>query len=183
MNPREQYIALFEDLAKRHVDINHQPAVANGGRFFVEPDYNVIQGGAKLYNAGWNLILEGFDGKVDDNRHGGTPILEKVGFSVLKHCKREDSAAQAAAYKDGWAIGWELLNHLRAVCANRHNAVANNWISAGVNIPQHIVTGSIQFLDVGPRFDQYYGQRFSVDMRVVCSLSYERTSNRWQTPS
>lgn len=181
MNPRSEYIALFEDLAKRNVDINHRPAEPNGSRFFVEVDFGVLMGGTKLFNTGWNLLVEGFDGRVDDNRHGSRPIYEKVGFSVMKHCKREDLAAQAAAYRDAWAIGWELLNHLRTICEQRGTAVDDGLISAGINIPLHILDGTISFLDVGPRFDQFYGQRFAFDMRMFCSLSYSRTPDRWQS--
>ena len=183
MNPREHYFTLFEDLAKRNVDVAHATTTEDERRFFIEQEYNVIQAGGQLHNAGWNMLLEGYDGKVDDNGAGSTPLLLRTAFSILKHAEREDSAAHTAAYNGAWAIGWEILLHLRAVCENRAQAVANDWISAGVNIPSHVIGASIEFLDVGPRFDYFFGVRFSFDIRQHCDLPSARDPVKWRSLS
>jgi len=181
MNPRAQLYLFYEDIAKRNVDVAHTPTDADGTRFFLEQEYNLIQGGGQLQNLGWNMLVEGYDGRDDDNRHSSNPLYVRGAFSILTHCEREDSAAHTAAYNAAFLIGWEILNHMDHVCQNRANAVSDDLLSAGINIPSHIIRKSIEFLDVGPRFDQYYGMRFQFDLRQHCDLSIERDPDKWRS--
>jgi hypothetical protein len=179
MDPRTQYIAYMEDLAKRHADIAHNPASKASTRFFLELDYEQLMGWTEPSNLGWNMVLMGFETVMDDNRHGGR--VEKVVclFDILKHVKRTDDPDELqATYTAAREIGEEILVRMREHQDNPCTAD----VSAGIVVPYSLQWAGKRTIEVGPRWDNYYGYRFNVDLLVDQGVKRASTPEKWITP-
>lgn len=176
VDPRTAYISYMEDLARRNADIHHVPGVTQ--RFFLELDYEVILGWEEPDNTGWNMVLMGYETSSDDNRHGRR--IEKVAciFDILKYCKADDRAALQAVYRDARLIGEEILAHMKEHCDDPCSAV----VSAGIIVPYAVKMGSKKTIEVGPRWDNYFGYRFSVDVLQDAEVQKPSDPAKWIAP-
>ena len=179
MDPRTQYIAYMEDLAKRHADIAHNPASKATTRFFLELDYEQLMGWTEPQNTGWNLVLMGFETVMDDNHRNRW--VEKVVclFDILKHVKRKDDPAELqATYTQAREIGEEILARMRDHQADPCNAA----VSAGIEVPYALQWNSKRTIEVGPRWDNYHGYRFTVDLLMDQHVKRSSDPAKWITP-
>lgn len=177
MTPRDQYIGYFRDLAMRHADIAHDPNDATKCRFYLELDYNNILGWTEPNNKGWNLVLMGYETNGWDNKHGRK--VEKVTcvFDILKYAKAEDPAAQQAIYNQARDIGEELLVRFAEHTKNPCNAD----VSAGVVVPYAVDFQNKQTIEVGPRWNNYFGYRFSVNVLMDAYVKTASDPDKWLT--
>lgn len=180
MNPRTLYIAFMEDLAKRHVDIAHDPAAKATTRFFLELDYEKLMGWNEPQNKGWNLVLMGFETAMDDNRHGRR--VEKVVciFDILKHHKGDDPVALQQLYDQARAIGEELLIRAREMQDNPCAAIADGHVSEDIEIPYSFRWGGKRTIEVGPRWNNYFGYRFEMDLLVDAGVKAASDPDKWR---
>lgn len=179
MDPRTAFINYVEDLAKWNVDIRHTTAAP---RFFLELEYNKLHGPKeKPDNTGWNLVLMGFETITDDNRHGRA--IEKVVmiFDILKHVSKALTADEfTAQYSQAREIGEEVLcrfeEHTKDPCEAQ--------VSDGITIPYSLVLGSKRTIEVGPRYDAFYGYRFIIDVLLDEHTVLKRpiTPEKWAAP-
>lgn len=178
MDPRTQYIAYFEDLAKRNVDIAHTPAVKGGTRFFLELNYEKLMGWNEPQNTGWNLVLMGYETKMHDNQRARR--VEKVVcvFDILKHCKTDDATALQLVYTTARQIGEELLLRFKEHTENPCAAA----VSSGIVVPYALDWNSKQTIEVGPRWNDYFGYRFSVDVMMDEYVMKASDAAKWRTP-
>jgi hypothetical protein len=184
MNPRTLYIAFFEDLAKRHADIRHVAGSKATQRFFLELDYGKLMGATEPSNLGWNLVLMGFETVMDDNRHGSR--MEKVVclFDVLKHVKAAaDGPMLQAVYDQAREIGEELLIRAREMQDNPCAAIAAGHVSEDVEIPYSFRFGGKRTIEVGPRWDNFFGYRFQLDLLIADGVKKASTDAKWITPA
>jgi hypothetical protein len=177
MDPRTDFFNYVEDLARRHVDIAHEPAVVGGKRFFLELDYEKLLGDTKPDNTGWNLVLMGYETSTDDNRHGRR--VEKITFifDILKHAPQGDPDALQAAYTEARIIGEELLARMEQDQKNPCDAE----LSEGIVVTYSLRMGSKRTTEVGPRYDNFYGYRFSVDLLQEMPFRPGATEGKWRT--
>lgn len=177
MNPRKQYIDYFEDLARRNVDIAHDPTSRASRRFFLELDYEKLMGWEAPNNTGWNLVLMGYETAGWDNRHGRK--VEKVScvFDVLKHAKNGDPELLQGIYDQAREIGEELLVRFDEHTNNPCDAV----LSAGVEVPYAVDFQGKQAIEVGPRWDNFFGYRFSLTVLQDKYVKRTSTPSRWRT--
>ena len=178
MDPRTAYIAYMEDLATLHVDIAHDSSTKAGTRFFLELDYEVILGWTEPQNTGWNLVLMGYETAMDDNRHGRQ--VEKVVclFDVLKYCKADDPVALQATYTAARIIGEQLVARMHAAGKEPCDTLA----SPGITLPYRVHPGSKRTIEVGPRWDNYFGYRFSIDLLQDEDVQLQLDPAKWKTP-
>lgn len=171
-DPRTDYIAYMEDLAKRNVDIAHK---ASDVHFFLELDYEAIMGGSEPRNTGWNMVLMGYETASDDNKHGRR--IEKVVciFDILKHSKADDPVALQTVYTEARAIGEELLTLMAEQCKNPCDA----QVSTGIVVPYNVLLGTKKTIEVGPRWDNYFGYRFAVDVLQDTGVQQRSTASKW----
>lgn len=174
-DPRTAYIAYMEDLARRNADIQHVPGTAI--HFFLELNYEAILGWEEPDNTGWNMVLMGYETSSDDNRHGRR--IEKVAciFDVLKYCKADDAVALQEVYKQARLIGEEVLARMKEHCDDPCNAD----ISTGITVPYNVLLGTKKTIEVGPRWDNYFGYRFSVDVLQDEQVMQHSTPAKWLT--
>lgn len=177
MDPRTQYIAYLEDLAKRNVDIAHTPATKGGTRFFLELNYEKLMGWNEPANKGWNMVLMGYETKADDNRRARRVERVVCVFDILKHAKNDPVELQEV-YTAARAIGEELLQRFKEHTENPCDAE----VSAGIIVPYSIDLGSKQTVEVGPRWNDYYGYRFSVDVMMDEYVMQASDPAKWRTP-
>jgi len=178
MDPRTQYLNYMEDLAKRHADIAHVPGRTTG-RYFLELDYEQLMGHTEPSNLGWNMVVMGFETAMDDNKHGGR--VEKVVciFDILKHVKAKgDPAELQATYTQAREIGEEILIRMREQQDNP--CLAD--VSAGIVVPYSLQWGAKRTIEVGPRWDNFYGYRFSLDLLMDQGVKKKSTPAKWITP-
>ena len=174
MNPRKQYIDYWRDLARRNVDIAHDPSSKATTRFFLELDYEKLMGWNEPNNTGWNLVLMGYETTGWDNRHGRK--VEKVScvFDVLKHVKADDPVLLQETYDKAREIGEELLVRFQEHTDNPCGAV----LSAGVEVPYAVDFQGKQAIEVGPRWDNYFGYRFSLPVLMDKYVKRASTPDR-----
>lgn len=184
MNPRAVYIAFFEDLARRHADIAHSSASKNTQRFFLELDYEKLMGATAPNNLGWNLVLMGYETNMNDNRHGSRMENVVCIFDVLKHVKAAaDGAALQAVYDQARDIGEELLIRAREMQDDPCAAIADGHVSEDVEIPYSFRFNGKRTIEVGPRWDNFYGYRFSLDLLMEGGVKTESDPTKWITPA
>lgn len=183
MDQRTAYIGYWEELAKRNVDIQHRPASKATTHFFLELDYEKIMGYTEPNNLGWNLVLMGYETQMDDNHHGRQ--VEKVIciFDVLKHCKADDPALLQATYTQAREIGDELLARLKEHQKNPCDAFADDELTAGITIPYSTVWNSKRSMEVGPRWNNYFGYRFTVDILMDEFVKSASDNAKWGDPA
>jgi hypothetical protein len=181
MNPRTLYIAFMEDLAKRHVDIAHDPASKSTTRFFLELDYEKLLGWNEPQNKGWNLVLMGFETQSDDNRHGRR--VEKVSciFDILKHSKGDDPVALQLLYDQAREIGEEVLIRAREMQDDPCSAIDAGQVSDGITIPYSFRMGTKRTIEVGPRWNNYFGYRFDIELMLDAGVKAASTGAKWRS--
>ena len=178
MDPRTQLIAYVEDLAKRNADIAHSAA---NKRFFLELDYNVLMGQKQQPdNQGWNLVMMGFESAANDNFHGRRVERVSLILDVLKHVgKGVDEVALHALYTTAREIGEELLARFEEHTKNPCNAA----VTAGIIVPYSLRLDTKKTIEVGPRWDNFHGYRFSVDVLMDAYVMKASDPAKWITPA
>jgi hypothetical protein len=181
MDPREQLITYMAEMAKRNADIAHNPATAATTRFFLELNYNKLQGpNEKPNNTGWNLVLMGYESSADDNKHGRTIERVPMVFDILKHVSKSMTDAQFTAhFTAARLIGEELIVRIMEQCKNPCAAFDAGHISAASLVPYNILQGSKKTIEVGPRYDEFYGYRFAVDVLQDVGVKQASDPAKW----
>lgn len=176
MDPRQPFIDYIEDLAKRHAAIAHS---ATNKRFFLELDYDKLLGDQRPDNTGWNLVLMGFETQQDDNKHARRVERVTFLFDILKHVPKGDPAALHAVYNDAREIGEELMIRFKEHTENPCDAA----VSEGITVPYSLLWQTKRTIETGPRFDHFYGYRFSADVLLDQYLKKASDPNQWGEPS
>lgn len=162
MDTRNNYLAYMEELAKRHVDIAHNPADRSSTRFFLELDYEHLVGADKPNNKGWNMVVMGYESELHD-RGGRLEDHVVCLFDVIKHVPTGSKPPELqAVYSQAREIGMEILMQMEA---HRLNPCAAQ-LSDGVEVPYHFQLDGTKTIEVGPRFDGFYGYRFLSTIRM-----------------
>lgn len=178
MDPRTQLIAYVEDLAKRNADIAHSTA---NKRFYLELSYNMLMGQKEQpNNTGWNVVMMGFESAANDNYHGR--VVERVSliFDILKHVgKSVDEAALHALYTQAREIGEEVLARFEDHTDDPCNAAVSN----GIVVPYSLRLDTKKTIEVGPRWDNFHGYRFSVDVLMDAYVKKASDPAKWITPA
>lgn len=175
MNPRNDFIRYVEDLARRHVQIAHEPGT--DPHFFLELSYEQLMGNTQPNNTGWNLVLMGYETATDDNKHGRRVERIVFLFDVLKHVPRGDVEALQATYDEARAIGEQLLARMEHDQKNPCDAD----VSEGIVITYSLRMGSKRTMEVGPRWDHYYGYRFQLDLLQEMPFRPEPDPAHWRS--
>jgi hypothetical protein len=173
---RTDFFAYIEDLARRHVDIAHDPATKATKRFYLELDYEKLLGDTAPNNTGWNLVLMGYETSTDDNRHGRRVERITFIFDILKHVKQGDPTALQATYNQARIIGEELLAHMEQQQKDPCTAV----VSPDVLITYSLRMGTKRTTEVGPRWDHFFGYRFMADLLQEMPFRPTSAPDRWR---
>lgn len=173
---RTQYIAYMEDLAKRHVAIQHTDGAR---RFFLELDYEKLMGDHVMDPDTWNMVVMGYETSMDDNSHGRRVERITCIFDVLKHVPQGETELLNATYNEARIIGEEVLAKMEWEQKNPCDAE----VGAGIIITYSVRMGSKRTVEVGPRWDHFYGYRFSVDLLQETPFRPEPEVERWITPT
>lgn len=176
MDPRNDFIAYIEDLARRHVDIAHDPTTEAGRRFFLETEYEKLLGGRKPDNTGFNLVLMGYETSMLDNRHGRRIENVQLIFDILKHVPQGDYDTLTTTQSQCRAIGEELLNRMK----EQQDDPCNADVSDGIVVTYRLQWKSKRTIEVGPRFDHFYGYRFMADL-YQDGISLASNPAKWRT--
>lgn len=184
MDPREQLITYVEEMARRNADIAHDPTTAATTRFFLELNYDKLQGAnEKPNNTGWNLVMMGYETSASDNAHGSKErIMEKASliFDILKHFPKSSTHAQFTAhFTKAREIGEELIIRFLEQCKDPCAAFTAGEISAAALVPYSILRGTKKAIEVGPRFDEFYGYRFAVDVLQDVGVKQASDPAKW----
>lgn len=175
MDPRADYINYIEDLARRFVPISHDPAGTK--RFFLEVDYDKLMGDSKPDNTGaWNLVLMGYETATNDNKHGRRVEVVSFIFDILKHVPRGDAATLNAVYADARALGEEFLAMMEWQQKNPCDAE----VSEGITIAYSLRMATKRTMEVGPRYDHFYGYRFLLDLMQEMDFRPEPNMENWR---
>jgi len=176
MDPRSRFIQYIEDLARRSVDIAHEPNVKGGRRFFLELEHDRLLGATAPDNTGWNLVLMGYETATDDNRHGRR--VEKITFifDILRHVRQGDAAALHQAYSQARSIGEEFL--IRMEEQQKEPCLAQ--VSDGIEVTYSLRMGTKRTVEVGPRFDHFFGYRFAIDLLQEMPFRPASDPHRWR---
>lgn len=177
IDPRTAFFAYIEDLARRNVDIAHEPDVAGGTRFFLELDYDKLLGDTKPNNTGWNLVLMGYETSTNDNRHGRRVERITFIFDIIRHVRKGDAIALQKSYTEARVIGEEYLAHMEQQQKNPCDAE----VSEGIDVTYALQMGSKRTVEVGPRFDNFFGYRFSVDLLQEMPFRPGSTAAKWRS--
>lgn len=172
MTDRENIRLWFLDACARHPDIAHTDARP---RFFEMEFDEIVQGSASMAMQGYNVILEDYREKLNDNLgdyHSETALLA---FWVVTHVGVGKAEAKRAAYAACKAKAFDLLAKMwNDSCAIGEEAD----LPAGIVRPHAIDLNAVETMTVGPVFDHAYGIRMSVNWldHQEVDLSRERVA-------
>lgn len=177
MDARQQYIDYMEELARRHVEIAHDPSSVDTRRFFLETDYEQLMGANEPNNTGWNLVLMGYETKTDDNKHGRRVERVSCIFDILRHSSGQTLAHLQETYTLARLIGEEVLARMDKDMADPCEAD----LSPGILPPYSMRWETKRTLEVGPRWDNYYGYRFALDIMQDDQVMLTVDPLRWRS--
>ncbi len=176
MSARQDLINYFVDLAKRNVAINHTTAAR---RMWLETEAQTMVGTGIVSpdNKDWNMVFGGYVTRGTDNAHGFQCTVAKVVFQVLKHAPK-DAAVSAlnVLYNDAHALGKAIINQIDAHTKGHCAAV----LSTGVKPPYKIDLNTVQAMEIGPRWDGFYGYEFALNIWQQNDAQEDVVSGEWQ---
>jgi hypothetical protein len=173
---RTPYISYFEDLARRHAQIAHDPATESAHRFFLELDYGKLLGGSPN-NTSWNMVLMGYETDGIDNKHGERYERVTCVFDILKHVPDHDIENLQLTYAQARVIGREILDQ----CQYHIDHCEDRVLSEGIEPPYSIDWNSLRTIEVGPRYEDLFGYRFIVNILQETERIRVPQEDRWRS--
>lgn len=173
MTDRENIHQWFLDACTRHPDIAHTEARP---KFFEMEFDEIVQSGARMAMQGFNVILEDYREKLNDNGgdyHSETALLA---FWVVTQVGAGKATARRAAYAACKTKAYDLLAKMvRDSCIMGEEAD----LPAGLVRPHAIDLNAVETMTVGPVFDQAFGIRMSVNWLDHQEVDLSRERVEW----
>lgn len=169
MITEEAYIAYFENLAARHLEINHVPG-STSAFFYIPVPMNLTEIDNAITSSKSTplLALDALNGAFDSKQSASYLQTVQGQFFILDKVKVGNSATIRDAQDKCLKIGMDILARMEVDTKG----------SAPIARGARFVYSNVQYNPVGPMASNHYGYTFR--FTVTCPFGYTVNSAIWQ---
>lgn len=171
----KQLTAWFTDAATRNPDIRHTSAKP---RFFEMEWDEIIQSGAAMALPHFALVLEDYEDGMNDNGHDYISGTMNIAFLIIRTVPPGKRAMKKETYAKARKIARDILAKLHSDAdAGPCDADVPNGITPPVKVLLSTMSG--QRIGPVPAFDQAFGYRLQVTIRVHDDPALDMSGTQW----